>query len=974
MITKSTKSKVALNESLFHTWIFTNYLLFSHSHVQQEPETFNEEPYILPIDSPIPQKEPDQALFAIDKAIDPSMQNKLEEFIASLNSEDDDISDRDLIPINFKPTSRLQTGMYTPSPSGSRVNSRVNSRSGSRVNSRSGSRRASVSSSRRNSIAAANSPTRKLSLNTVSADVIIAHPTVTATYQVPQDADQSSKLFASASASVFRKTPYTSASATPALARTPDEYERHSYFYDDDEEDDDLAALEQNGSDFLYDHQYSLTDRLMAESAIVDWDPLSALNKLKEHSESMVLRQSLQEALVKTAQMQQEEEMVTAVDKKLLDVIKAEEAEAEKQAIATSDPLPSMKKKRPTAFKSSWDEEEYELPSALASGQSTPCTPIARRMSSSDLTKLLALEKEQFRQQRASLKMAKPQAAVASMLEAELDLSRGLLFQRRRHYVGDSDSENDETQASATLSIGSSEPRELLAGGEIDDDDDENQVFASPEQCAAYYDECVILEAQKRLRALVTGEKLEEDAESMSLPFPSQTRHEASTNINSKPTCTLYQYGETRSTDPQAFGLMYNSKSYRANFGFDENHKLQIYQSDLLPTDEGMEDIRTLSPETVVCKNNPVEKQKLAKEKEELEQKLEEKRRLENEKLKVVAASKEFVSEAAATNAEIPEAANTSRCATTQESTPSGSANLNNDTTNNLTKTQVCLAVDTEKKQNDATPITDNDNSYQIIDPSTNVKKNIIGKVSMAIQDTTSDSVGLKKVATLVTTVREADLEEMQGTATLTPIDEMKQEILQDTLNSDSNLIKADASFVSKTATIDTVIKSSIVETTDSKRIDTACASTTSTFRETGFDTFKSILPESALKSGTFEATTSITSHEPETHPIVCKDLVEPILELPSVAIAKPATVLEPAVTTTTKSVTITSKHPDISSRSDIKQSSSSCSTLTSQIFESSSTAIERTTTSSTSSTTKTSKLSTKAKRRNSRRKSTKSS
>jgi hypothetical protein len=906
----------------------------------------------------------DQALFAIDQAVShPSMQSKLDEFIASLNTEDNDISDRDLIPINFKPTSRLQTGMYTPSPSGSRVNSR----SGSRRASVSSSRRASVSSSRRNSIITS-SPTRKLSLNTVIPNSVAA----TTTYQVPQDIDQSSKLFATASASIFRKTPYTSASVTPALARTPDEYERHDYFYeddDDDEEEDDFLASEQNnGSDFLFDHQYSLTDQLMTEpvDSLVEWDPLGALNKLKEHSESMVLRQSLQEALVKTAQQQQQqqeqEEMVTASDdNKLLGMIQAEEEEEKQPIFSDTPPLPSIKKiKRPTAFKSSWDDEEYELPSALASGESTPRTPIARRLSSSDLTKLLALEKERFRQQRASLKMAEPQAAVASMLEAELDLSRGLLFQRRHHYLGDSDDSDDEMQA--TLSIASNEPRELLASGESDDDNDENQARVSPDQYAAYYDEHVILEAQKRLRALVTGEKLEE-IDSMPLPFPNRTRETVkNSRSNTAFAGPLYNYGETRSADPQPFSLMYNSRSYHANFGFDENRKLQIYRSDLLPTDEWMEDMKTLNPEIIVRKNNPIEKQKLAKEKEEVEQKFKEER-VKEQRLNILAASKENVS-ATVTNAEIPEAIDTSKGAITQESTSSASANLSNDTMNDLTNNQMfSTTANAAKKQNETTLIPDAKNKQQLIDaPATNTKKSNIEIASTAILDKPNDSFTSRRGASLIATTNKIDLEEIQDIVEPTT-DEMKQKTVQNTFDSGPNLVIDSASLVFETAaTGKAATKDCIVETKVSEQNSSTYAlSATKDAEETGFDTAKPISLHSTL--------ISFTTSEPAAS-------ITPTLERFSAVTAKTTTPLESSVTTVADSVTL----PVETSKSITEKSSNSFSALTSHKSESSSSSmtVTRTTSSSSSTTTKTnsssSKTSTKAKRRNSRRKSAKSS
>lgn len=617
------------------------------------------------------------------------MQNKIEEFIASLNTEDNDISDRDLIPIKFKPTSRLQTGMYTPSP----IESPVGSRNSSRRASVSSTRRAGAPSSRRSSTVTTHIPIlpkHKLSSDGATTDVVSSSAVKSTTYQGSQNA----KLFATASASVFRKTPYTSASVTPALAETPDGYERHDYFYSDDEEvqedenyENGLAAIdrEQNRSDFLYDRHYSLTERLNTETveSTAEWDPLGSLAKLKEHSESMVLRQSLQEALIKTVEEQQQkqqqqqkeqqehEELSDAIDKKLMEIIKAEEEENQTSMCNDSTLLPtSTKKKRPSAFKSSWDDEEYELPSALASGESTPRTPIARKLPSSDLTKLLALEEERSRQQRASLKMAKPQAAVASMLEAELDLSHGLLPQRRHQLVGKPDNNGNDNDAihAISLSDASNKVRELLAGEESDTD--EKQESDSPHQYVTYYDEHVILEAQKRLSALITGNDVEKEIGSLPLSAT-----------------------ETSSMD-----------SHHANFRFDENHTL--------PTDESMVNSKTLDRKVIPLKNNPIEKQMLAKE-EEAGQKLEE------ERLKMLA-------EKSVSNVTI----DTNKREVTEELVSSASANIKNNTTSDLTQKHVCLTASGIPPEPAA------ENIQQTINASVNIKKrNILQNTSGSVLD-----------------------------------------------------------------------------------------------------------------------------------------------------------------------------------------------------------------------------------------------
>lgn len=560
----------------------------------QSPVVHQEEEHSWEEDHP--WEEDEQPTFAIDVMMSPAAQSKIDEFIASLNAEEDEeVSDRDLIPINFKPTSRL-TGMYTPSPSGSRVNSRT----GSRSNSRSGSRRASISNSRRNSVTVINKTLPPLPPAVpASTDNIISAPIFT----VPDDDNapqQSQKLFAASSSMFSRKTPYTSAAVTPAIGLTPDEFAADGYFDDQEvgQENEDFTFK----PDFLNETQYSLNGSLVESAATDDWNPLDALNKLKEHSESMVLRQSLQEALVKTAKEQQEKD-------------EAAIAIAADIAPTTSEYIPinkTKKNKKKYAFRSTWDDEEYDLPSALVSGESSPRTPIARCMSSSDLTKEIELEKERYKQQRASLMLAQPQAAVASMLEAELDLSRGTLF-KRRYY----DTSDDQVSLIKSSELITQETSKFLES-ESDDED-------TPTDFAAYYDDHVIQEAQKRLRALVTGEEVN-TASGMPVPIGGRK----TSNITDKKPSHMYQYGEAK--DPQPLGLLWNSKSYSSNFGFDVKHKLPIYQPDLIPTEDVAEEIKSLSIEIIVKEDPYTKKHRLAKEEEERKLQAEQKK-LEQDRL-----------------------------------------------------------------------------------------------------------------------------------------------------------------------------------------------------------------------------------------------------------------------------------------------------------------------------------------------------
>lgn len=453
------------------------------------------------------------AAFAIDEALSPSVQTRIGELIADLHKDenDDDVSDRDLIPINFKPSSKLQSGMYTPSPLGSR--------SASRVGSRSGSRRSSIVSSRRNSLSG--NQKRTLTDTALSTSVLV------------ETREQPSSLFATDKISVFsRKTPYTSAAVTPAVVLTP-EFETSSYFHNEE------ILTEQD--DFLQPSAYCLSESLeMAHQtkspAVETWNPLDALTKLKSQSESMVLKQSLTEALNRAVKEQEE-----------LDNL---------EQLESAVKIP--RKKKSMAFKSVWnnEEEEEELPSALLSGQSSPRTPVIRGMTS-NLSNEIEQEKERYRQQRESLLLAQPQNAVASLLEAELDLSRGTLF-KRRHY---------ETQSE--IPYETQDTPFPLTHSKEEDEEEENLH-------TAYYSEDVIKEAQKRLSMLTSSQKLDDISNNEPLPLPTDTFIPSNKPIV-RPS-HMYQQGGSM----PSFSSSFDSKKYYPNFGFDEQHKLKIYQSDLI--------------------------------------------------------------------------------------------------------------------------------------------------------------------------------------------------------------------------------------------------------------------------------------------------------------------------------------------------------------------------------------------------------
>ncbi|RCH85765.1 hypothetical protein CU097_004186, partial [Rhizopus azygosporus] len=485
-------------------------------------------------------------LFAIDEILSPSVKTKIDEFIADLHKdEEDDISDRDLIPINFKASSRLHSGMYTPSPLGSRNGSRV----GSRTVSRSGSRRASIVSSRRNSVPG----TPKKS--SVALDISV--PTLVDD-SIP-NIDQPPNLFADFSSSIFnRKTPYTSAAATPAVALTPDA-EQSEYFdhmgetlSDNEDERFDNDSFEMTN----YDLSNSLDVACHSKDTVTKWNPLEALENLKSQSESMILRKTLTEALTKAAKEQEELERLEHLEP-------AEE-----------------KPKRAQRFRSAWDmddDTELGLPSALASGQSSPRTPMMRGLSD-NLSREIEQEKERYRQQRESLSMAQPQTAIASLLEAELDLSRGTLFKKKYEFqhVQQIPSEVQST------------PFPAPHFGQ----DEEEKAYT------AYFSEDVIKEAKQRLDILKNDREEQMNSDG-TLPLPVSTGSLVDDIQFSTQPSHMYQHSKYQFSDD------FDSKNYTFNFGFDEHHKLKIYQSDLIQPDI----LATVKPaNTVEVSENPLRK------------------------------------------------------------------------------------------------------------------------------------------------------------------------------------------------------------------------------------------------------------------------------------------------------------------------------------------------------------------------------
>jgi hypothetical protein len=435
--------------------------------------------------------------FAIDYS--PSFQNKLVDFIEMLNTtQDDDVSVRDLIPINLKPSSRLNSDLYSPS-------SGATSRTQSRVNSRASSRRASVASSRRSSVSQRALPPPSLSI-------------------IQNVKPSSAKLFAAESSFYSHKTPYTSAAVTPAIERTP-EIERDSYFDHDEWVQQQLPFKR----DFLNTVDYSLEysiERQKNLSKTSDWDPLKALDKLKQQSESMVLRKSLEHVLKSSMEQQQD----------------GHELETEPLVVQNRVPL----------FESVWEKTAFDL----SSGRSSPRTPVVLQPSS-NMSKLLQLEIDKYKQQHESLMLSQPQATVASTLEAELDLSQGNLIHNSVF--------NQQEQQEQDFSV---------------------PIGQQSEPFATFYDWRVMEQSREKLNQLLSGA-----SPSTALDTP------------------LY------AKDPKPF--VFPTNSYQHNFGFEESPKFMAPSFDMHESDALLDPIIEFAKTKLATLTNPTQEySKDTKEKE----------------------------------------------------------------------------------------------------------------------------------------------------------------------------------------------------------------------------------------------------------------------------------------------------------------------------------------------------------------------
>jgi hypothetical protein len=499
----------------------------------------NEVPTPLGMETPITEQDDQFATteteFAIDRTTSPFEQQKINDFIALLVDDDGDVSVRDLIPINFKPKSRLNTGMYTPtnaSPATSRPSSRRGSITPSPSTSKPSSRRGSIAassstskpSSRRSSITASPSTSRPSSRR---SSVVRAE--VTASLDSAKSIN-SSKLFATQSSllTTSHKTPYTSAAATPL--QTPD-YEKENYFGFVPLSDPVPIPMKTSSTptkpDFLNKATYSLDLSLNTSKVSTEWDPYKALKNLKTESENMVIRKSLEESF-----------RSSIVD----------------GSFGEYNTAPQKKKKSVMSYNGSAYNDKELMENSIDS-KSEPAAPVPNR------SREIQKEKERYQQQYTALSLTKTQAALASTLEAELELSQGNLLKRELY-------DNESTELPLYDDV------ELLAGDEVPID----------ESSIAYFDPHVIQESKKKLNNLLKDEITIDKSPlpiSRSNPVP-QVHHNISVN--------------EMHLEPQPFSLLFDKNRYLPNFGFKDSKKFNLFEDDTNENDSQGDPVLSFKP------------------------------------------------------------------------------------------------------------------------------------------------------------------------------------------------------------------------------------------------------------------------------------------------------------------------------------------------------------------------------------------
>ncbi|CAO3583876.1 unnamed protein product [Absidia cylindrospora] len=315
---------------------------------------------------------------------------------------ENDWSDRDLIPIQLKSSSKLNIDGLSPIIPSSPI----------------GSRRSSLSRSRRPSISSIKSY-HSTSAGSVPLAKISSSPSAavsTGPLDYSGHSHQPPSIFAQETLSYSKKTPYTSAATTPVRERMSFLYEtdeQQGHILDRNEKFEESSIDNQFEVDPLEDYalEYSFEKPLKLVSSRrrqnphyqqTQWNPQAALERL-QHTSEFIMRQHGQKS---SSSMEDDRHVNKSTESRYaLDAITIEKS-----------------------------PQEDNMRQFYASGSSSPRTPLVQGLESNLAAEIEAAKEQHRQQQRASLSLLQPRAAVASLLEAELDLSKSNLFNRRNEH------------------------------------------------------------------------------------------------------------------------------------------------------------------------------------------------------------------------------------------------------------------------------------------------------------------------------------------------------------------------------------------------------------------------------------------------------------------------------------------------------------------------------------------------------------
>ncbi|ORZ13227.1 hypothetical protein BCR42DRAFT_73007 [Absidia repens] len=353
---------------------------------------------------------------------------------------ENDWSDRDLIPIQLKSSSKLNIEGLSPIIPSSPI----------------GSRRSSLSKSRRSSISSIKSYhcTSDGPISPVKVSSSASSAVSTGLLDYSEHSHQPPSIFAQETLFYSKKTPYTSAATTPVR-------ERMSFLYETDEQQShildrngnfevsgidnqpEVDPLEDYALNYSFDAPLKLASSRHRQSSCYQqdqWNPQAALERL-QHTSEFIMRHHGQKSPSSL-------KMPTSIKKTKEDNRQVNESPESQYALdaITIDKSP----------------QEDIVGQFYASGSSSPRTPVVQGLED-NLAAEIEAAKEQHRQhQRESLSLLRPRAAVASLLEAELDLSKSNLFNRRNdhsynHHTNNNNNSNTERNRSSFLPGNSTE-------------------------------------------------------------------------------------------------------------------------------------------------------------------------------------------------------------------------------------------------------------------------------------------------------------------------------------------------------------------------------------------------------------------------------------------------------------------------------------------------------------------------------------